>query len=285
MKKVTLFVGIALAAISCKKDPPIEPVEPMVHFKYKFDSTQVRLDNIGQPETVPAGHGAQSPVFRQMSSHYVELTPDIWTGLGAGQVLYHAPETDAGGLTAIDFSQSVRRADGEVFVSVPLSSVAPGTYNYLRVSLAYQNYDVKLSALGLALNARVASFIGYNTYISSFKIKDSTLTVNDDRLQGFWAFETIYSVASGQAPPGATTVPNPIFATSPVPQGSCIVTGQFASPLVITGNETEDITVVVSLSTNDSFEWTESDGDNIYEPLDGDSVVDMGIRGMIPYVE
>jgi hypothetical protein len=54
--------------------------------------------------------------------------------------------------------------------------------------------------------------------------------------------------------------------------------------MVITGNETDDIVVEVSLSTNDSFEWIDN-GDGIYEPEVGDVVIDMGVRGMIPTVQ
>ncbi|MFN0033330.1 MAG: hypothetical protein ACKVOR_14300, partial [Flavobacteriales bacterium] len=70
-----------------------------------------------------------------------------------------------------------------------------------------------------------------------------------------------------------------------VPAGSCVVTGEFASPLVITGSETEDIVVIISLSTNRSFEWTEVNMDGFYEPSAGEAVVDMGVRGLIPIVE
>ena len=59
-------------------------------------------------------------------------------------------------------------------------------------------------------------------------------------------------MTTGQAPAGATTVPNPIFASSPIPQGSCLVTGEFETPLVINGDETEDIVVVLSVSTKRS---------------------------------
>jgi hypothetical protein len=64
-----------------------------------------------------------------------------------------------------------------------------------------------------------------------------------------------------------------------------VVTGAFLTPLIITGTETEDVVVTVSLSTNKSFEWTELDGDNKFEPVNGETVVDMGIRGMLPIVE
>jgi hypothetical protein len=71
-----------------------------------------------------------------------------------------------------------------------------------------------------------------------------------------------------------------LFNSSPIPQGSCVVTGQFLNPLVITGNETQDIVVTVSLSTNKSFEWLENSTPGYYEPALGDVVVDMGVRGM-----
>jgi hypothetical protein len=116
-------------------------------------------------------------------------------------------------------------------------------------------------------------------------VKDSTVAVNANRDQGYWAFEGSLMGAgflrTGQAPPGATTVPNPLFASSPIPAGSCVVTGQFGTPLTITGNETSDINIEVSLSTNRSFEWRDVDGNGTFDPLNGDAVVDMGIRGML----
>jgi hypothetical protein len=221
-----------------------------------------------------------------MSAHYVELTPNQFTAIGGGDILYRAPETTAGGINAIDFSKSTFAGNNQVFLSVPIDSVVPGSYNWLRVSLAYQNYQIKYNANGQQLTGTIASFIGFNTYVNSYQIKDSTVNVNANKLQGYWGFETSVSgfgvVRTGQSQPGATTVPNPIFATSPIPAGSCLVTGQFATPLVITGNETSDITIVVSLSTNKSFEWLDSDSNGMYDPLAGDQVVDMGIRGLIP---
>jgi hypothetical protein len=270
--------------ISCKKSTS-ESAEPKINFIFKFDSTQTRLNNLGQLSAMPAGHAGQSPVFNLMSAHYLELAPTATTLLGAGQVLYRAPETNAGGETAIDFNQSSFAGNGEVFVSVPLKSLAPGSYDWLRVSLAYQNYDIKVKAAGQLLTGTVASFIGFRTFLQSYKVKDSTITVNANRKQGYWAFETsafgLGFVTSGQAPEGATTVPNPLAATSPVPPGSCVVTGKFSAPLVITGSESKDVNVIVSLSTNKSFEWKDTDLNGTYDPQ-VDTVVDMGIRGLIP---
>lgn len=281
----SLIVLVGLIS-SCRKDEVDTPVAdgPRLVFRFVFDSTQVRLDNLGNPAILPSNHGAQSPRFNKMSAHYIEMTPNQFTQIGQGAVLYHAPETSQGGSIAIDFNKSNPVGNGQTFYSMPLKDVPAGTYEWLRISLAYQNYDINfrysLNGTNYDLNGTLASFIGYNTFLNTYRIKDSTVTVNANKLQGYWAFETPYTVSQGQAPAGATTVPNPIFATSPVPQGSCLVTGSFLSPLVVTGNETSDIVVTVSLSTNNSFEWIENSTPGYFEPAAGDQVVDMGIRGM-----
>jgi hypothetical protein len=280
-----LSVAIFAAAIlfcssSCSKEHENAKSSAKIVFVFKFDSTQQRLNNIGLPDAMPSGNSGQSPLFNAMSSHYVELAPNAFTALGNGQVLYRAPEVTTGGSNAIDFSKSVLAKEGETFLSVPLDEINPATYQYLRVSLAYQNYGIKFNVLGQDVTGTVASFIGFNTYISNYKIKDSTVAVNANKLQGYWGLETTYGVFSGDAP--ATTVPNPIASTSPIPAGSCVVTGAFTTPLTITGKETKDIKVTVSLSVNKSFEWKDHNLNGIFEPLDGDSVVNMGIRGLIP---
>lgn len=293
MKNTLVIILIAsIVFSSCKKDKDQPtPKEPMLVFRFKFDPTQQRLDNFGNPSTVPSNHGAQSPSFNKMSAHYIELAPGEFTPLGSGAVVFHHDETNAGGAHAIDFSKSVLAGNNQTFFSIPLKNVAAGNYQYLRVSLAYQNYDIQMRVAGSDITGTLASFIGYNTYISSFKIKDSTIVLNANRRQGYWAFE-IHDfgfplpqyVSSGLAPEGATTVPNPLSGTSPIPAGSCVVTGAFASPLAITGSETDDIIITVSLSTNNSFEWVENSTAGFFEPADGDTVVDMGIRGLIPLV-
>ncbi len=294
-KSFVLPAIILFAISSCKKSSTeVVYTGPKINFVFKFDSTQVRLNALGQPVTLPANHGAQSPVFNKMSAHYLEMTKDQFTGIGAGAVLYRAAETTIGGANAIDFNQSNFAGQGQTFLSVPIKSFAAGTYNWLRISLAYQNYDIKYRSSGVAYSGTIASFIGFRTYLKNYTIKQTAVPVNANKDQGYWGFETFIPgfgnyVTTGQAPPGATTVPNPIFATSPVPQGSCLVTGQFLIPLVVTGNETSDITIIVSLSTNKSFEWEEvSGGASTFDldavtPANSDRVIDMGIRGLIPY--
>src|SRR5688572_2638018 len=150
MKKyISMFLLLSVVLISfnsCKddeSDPTPSAPAPKLVFKFVFDSTQVRLDNIGNPEALPANHGGQSPKFNKMSAHYIELAPNAYTLLGDGAVVYHNDETNSGGATAIDFSKSNPVGNSETFFSIPISDVTPGTFEWLRVSLAYQNYEVK----------------------------------------------------------------------------------------------------------------------------------------------
>jgi len=331
MKNSTLFslsvIGLITCSTifsSCKKDkdeeptptPPVVPFTacspdtvfnagtstgPKLVFKFKFDSTQVRLDNFGNPSTVGAGNAALSPRFNFMSQHYIELAGDL-DALGAGNVLYMGTQTTAGGATAIDYCASTMTRENVVFFSKPLSQITPGSYKWLRVSLAYQNYDITYKSQYIPGNnlgtGTLASFIGFKTYITGYKLNGNSYQPSSgtggvgNHVQGYWAFLTNVLgqnyFTDGQAPAGATTVPNPLFASSPIPAGSCVVTGQFVNnsmtnePLVITGSETQDIVITVSLSTNKSFEWHEVVADGYYQPEVGEYVVDMGIRGLIP---
>ncbi len=331
MKQIKFFsilaiaTGIIVTINSCKKPQEDNPATtattttgacapassftpgagPNLVFKFVFDTNQVRLNNLGQPDTIVSGNAAQTPMNFSISQHYIELANDM-DQVGQGQVLYVGPTTTAGGgSAAIDYCASTVTSDGVVFFAKKLSTIAPGSYKWLRISLAQQNYNIIYKAAVLpttnhTAQGTVASFIGYKTYIQGYKINgrdyapSGTAGGPGNHLQGYWGFETgvlgVYYFADGQAPAGATTVPNPNFANSPIPAGSCLVTGQFVhdttmanSPLVITGSETQDIVITVSLSINKSFEWTEAGTpDGIYQPEIGDVVKDMGIRGMIP---
>jgi hypothetical protein len=286
MRKLAVIV-LALGLLSgCGEDTS----EAQLIFKFKMDPTQIRLNNIGEPATVPVGHAAQSPDFNTISAHYIELAPSALTPLGAGEILYKNAETNAGGANAIDFSKAIIVAEDEIFISIPISAIEAGDYKWLRVSLAYQNFNIVLDAEISGTNfenvsATAASFVGFNTYIKKHTVKNETITVNGNKSQGYVGVETLWTLDEFQSPPNATTVPNPIFNTSPIPAGSCVVTGEFETPLTITGEETEDITIIMSLSTNNSFEWEDNNGNGKYEPLLGELVVDMGLRGLIPIIE
>ena len=317
---IPFLLVMVMAACTKPNNNSNNATGPRLRFVLKLDSTQARLDAIGNPSTIPSNHRAQSPRFNSFGAHYIELSANDLTGVGAGTVLYvtHTVPTvpvTVGTSTftnAIDFDSLNLKNSGEEIFSIPLSQVKAGSYKWFRMSVAYQNYDVNyVIKAGTTVNTytfpsdyfgagTLASFVGFQTYINSYMLKTQSVPVYAPKMQGYWGFESpfVYGGASytttptqGQAPAGVTTVVNPIFATSPIPQGSCLVTGQFknksltAQNLTITGTETADITVVVSMSTNNSFEWLEMSGDNYYCPLNGDVVTDMGLRGLIPIIQ
>ncbi len=304
MKKYILLFISVLALFSCKKDNnPTASSSSKMAFQFQFDATQVRLNNIGNPAVLPIGNAAQTPDFKQLSVHYIELAQDKFTLLGKGAIVYKATEVTKNGESAVDFDKAAVSGQNQVFASISLKDVAPGTYEWVRASVTYQNYDIKFNINGLPTigdlknqSGTIASFVGFNTYLTKIKPKTKELNVNLAKKQGFWAFETNFAapydsyndIYSGDAPAGATTVVNPLAATSPVPAGSCVVTGKFLTPLVVTGKETKDITVTLSFSVNKSLEWKDS---NANGQLDwyadqtknkNEAIVDMGLRGLIP---
>jgi hypothetical protein len=299
MRRLLFLTFTTLITFSCTKKNELNDENQLI-FKFQFDPNQARLNNLGQSATIPQGHATQTPTFNEMSVHYIELAPNENTLLGKGAIVYKSVETNAGGTTAIDFNRSEKAGNNDEFVRVSVKGIPPGTYNWVRASVAYQNYDIRFNLMDLPVignlpkqTGRVISFIGYNTYLKEVTPRTKLLTINGNRMQGFWAFETNLStpyeeynkVYFGQAPSGSTTVVNPLFNTSPVPAGSCVITGKLAEPLIITGAEQGDITVLLSFSINNSLEWID---DNDNHELDfygnpakpNEKIVDMGIRGL-----
>jgi len=279
--------------------------------KIAYDSDQERLNNLGNTASIQQGRGTQNPDFRHLSVHFIELVPDEFTPYKSGQSIFvgqELPSTNSnnfGFTTAIDFNNAQvddAQDDDDLFVNIPLSNLQPGTYRHARVSVSYQNYDVKFNinevpVIGDLNNqtGTIASFLGYNTYLEKVDVNQMNVSVNDFKLQGFWAFETKLTspyesydqVFSGQAPEDATTVVNP-FPNSPIPPGSCVISGSFFEPLVITGDENEDIELTFSFSSNQSFEWEDKNGNQEWDLHATDfsknePVVDMGLRGLKIY--
>ena len=84
--------------VSCSEsNDPAPTANPNLVIKLNFDANQPRLDNLGQPATIPAGNAAQTPVIQQMSANYIELAPNMFTQIGEGEIIYSGPETSAGG--------------------------------------------------------------------------------------------------------------------------------------------------------------------------------------------
>lgn len=308
MQKYFLFLlAFTLFSAGCKKDGNNKNNSTAkIKFKFKFDPNQERLNNLGQPSTIPSGHAAQTPDFRGLSAHFIELVKDEFVAVQAGEMVYKGTETTTGGNKAINFDEAIVSDENIVFLEVPIKDINPGTYEHIRVSVTYQQLDIKYDVTnipglsGTTLSdesGRMDVFVGYNTYITNVKPIEKTQTVNANKLQGFWAFETdlkspynnYNTLSSGQSPAGATTVVNPFASTAPIAEGSCLVSGSFDKTLNITGDETEDIEVTLSFSIKNSVEWKDNNGNgkmdvdvgnNSVEPM-----VDMGLRGLKAFIK
>lgn len=319
MKQSLLLLLLTLLIASCTEDEPTtSTTDAKMNFQFKFDETQERLDGSGEPVEIPAGHAAQHPDFNSMSGFYIELVPTKFTQIGDGAVIYEAPKQAAQSGSqfeeAVIFDEAIVNDENETFLALDVKNIPPGTYEYLRISVTYQNADIRFNMKNLPAPfpndldnqlGTLAGFIGFNTYISDFQIKNKSVEVNEDKVQGFWGFEVQLDepyqsyylqyanpsgVTTGQSPNGATTVVNILeqFGVT-LPQGSCIVTGELNEPLIITGNEAEDIDVTLSFSVNNSFEWIDDNGNGEWDwdiqAGTVEQVVDMGLRGLKVFVD
>lgn len=311
MKNALLLLSILVIVSSCDSSETPE-TEAQMHFQFKFDPTQERLNGIGEPSTIPPENAAQSPDFNSMSGYFIELVPNKFTQIRDGAVIYEA-KTQASNHPdfgeAVIFDEAIVSDENLVFKSISIKDIPAGTYEYLRISVTYQNTDIRFNMKNLPAPfpanldnqlGTFAGFIGFNTHLTDFTVKHKTIAVNADKTQGFWAFEPQLDepyqgyyiqyanpegVASGQSPAGSTTVVNPLAAFGvTLPFGSCIVTGKLDEPLTITGTETKDIKVTLSFSTNKSFEWVDDNGNGEWDfdiqAGTVEKIVDMGLRGL-----
>jgi hypothetical protein len=295
MRVIIFILFGSLLLTSCGRKEEI--ANPMLRIKIKTDADLERLDSKGLPATVKTGNAAQTPLVKNLSPGYIEFFQDAKTPVGKGFIAYQAEQTRAGGEAAFDFSKCKVIRDGELFIEVPLKEMAKGTYQWVRTSMAYQNADlifnlINVPNLGELQDERgtISAFTGFNTFITKHKIRDKEESINANKKFGYWAFETVLdrgfaqhnTVKNGQAV-GTSSV-NPNFSIAPVPISSGILTGSFATPLTITGSELQDITVTLSLSTNQSFEWVDTHKNGQWD-LDvqnfiAEPVIDAGFRNL-----
>lgn len=306
MKQYIYILSIVLLAFSCSTDDAPSPSShPMLHITFVMDTSVARLDNLGNPVSIPNTNAAQHPDFEILGLHFIGLFEDQFSAYENGVTVFSSPTTEAGGSMAIDFEKEAFLSPTNNELSFPLNEISPGSYEYFRTSIGYQKYKITYNLAGAASNnpnwpngisddidieATLASFLGFNTYIDHYTIDQQSISVNANKLQGYFGLESNGTIAGFQfnditeGDAAQTTVPNPISASSPIPAGSCVVTGQFPTALVIPETPTEDIHIQITVSINNSFEWQDDNQNGKYEPLLGEDVVDMGIRGIFPSV-
>ncbi len=205
---ILLVASVFFLTGSCTKgtDDDVSNDQVMVKFSFKFAPDQERLDGFGQAATIPAGNATSTPDFSSMSAHFIELVPTALTPYKSGAFIYKGKEVSAnnpnpyGFTTAIDFDNAIVAKEEESFLEIPIQDITPGTYEHIRVSVSYQNYNVKYNLMNIPVigalhneTGTIASFVGYNSHINTLEISNQEVAVNDTKLQGFWAFETQFS--------------------------------------------------------------------------------------------
>ena len=89
-KKFSLLAFALLALVlSCGEDNDDSQSgldEPNLIIKLNFDAIQPRLDNLGQPATIPNGNATQTPLVQRMSANYIEFAPTATTLLVSNTV-------------------------------------------------------------------------------------------------------------------------------------------------------------------------------------------------------
>jgi len=264
-------------------------------FRVKFDSLQLRLNDQGQVSTPSSGIGAQSPSICGISINYIELMPDAATPPGAGVLLYKTSETNCGGNKATNFCKGVVVKENEVLYAVDLSLVPPGSYQWLRISIAYQ--EMKIQSRTVSTGNTPATFIGFagdQSYLSKLKIENSVVTPtlggSGNKSRGYWMFyqELFHTTVQLDGQCQKTTVVNSNPQATNTNSLSFIY-GEFMNSnnssieaLSISGTEVTDREITLHISSNKSFEWKELTNDGIFQPDIGEVVLDFGFRGLIP---
>lgn len=301
MRIVFLFSVLSSVMLFSCEDKQIMQHEPyQLIVKFRMDDQADRQDNLGNIAEIPAGNAAQSPDFQEMGIHFLGIYPDKFTPYDNGVTLLSSPTTEKGGIKAIDFENEFMFDEVNNSFQINLSDLEPGIYEYLRSSIAFQKYEIDFNLKGAQLpegidddidaKGLVASFLGYNTYIENYNLNQTLVEVQENKAQGYFGMEASATISGFdfkeifETTAPQTTVPNPINDSSPVPAGSCVVTGKFPEALIIPDVPSKDIEIEVVISTNKSFEWIDSNGNGVYEPLLNEKVVDMGTRGFYPVV-
>jgi hypothetical protein len=278
---------------SCNDDGGGSLFDPFLRLRVNFDTQGERFDANGELAEVPEGRAAYTPEMRELRISSIELVPDENTPVGQGVMLYEAATRVVFGEEITELDQTISTAGGIVANRFNFQDIPAGTYPYVRVGLAsakYQlNYDlhyhvkdstdtdsippdftvpVELTQLSGGM-AVLYSDAWVNT-LTPFNI---TLDINQQKRQGYYAFETSFTssfelgnnVYVDSLFNTIPTLPNPISATAPTPESSGIITGVFDTPLEVTGQESEDVLVDLTFSTNQAFEWVDPNNDGRWD--------------------
>ena len=269
---LTVVLLSVATLFSCNKD-----VKEFVsqYFQSEADPDGIRLDRDGNASTIASGDiGITPDSISNIGIHYMELVPDAGTAYKNGIIIYRSAETFEGGEIAIDFDSLLFVAPGTAIFNANLRKIPPGTYSYIRASVACISYDMQIDLDDIPgvdeandVPSTFYSFLGYRTYIRIIQGDSLTQEVNANRALGFWLLETKHpgsawnKIFQSQVNSNQVTVVNELSGTAPIPNTTGVITGRFEEPLVITGEEPDDLYITLTFSVNDVLEVEDSNGD------------------------
>ena len=264
-----LFMCIGTISIcSCKKKNEEMPAHRYgygaeITYNIFIDSTQERLDSNANPVGTPAGHGSLSPRY-----NYLQV----------GQIFLFDSTSPGNGWSTLN-SLNITGSNGTITVGSHYNGSAI-TFNCLRINFDFQNYEFDCAIDGNYLSVNMLSFLGSSWMQNPLFIRDSVVSHDTVESQGSWYLE-IDSVGMGVVLHGLTstlTAPNVLQNTSPLQYGGYSLTCPINPPLTFSGDQTH--TLNVSISSNHCFEWIEHSNPGSFDPLNGDTVFDVGLRGV-----
>ena len=233
-----------------------------ITYNILIDSTQVRLDSNANPSIIPPGHGSLSPSFNFLQVNGLSL-------LNA---------SDSSDVSTVYPSKEIHGSSGTFEGSFHYNG-GPMTFNFLRIYFSFQNFEVQCLTGGNLMNVNVLSFmsLGYYPY-TSFVIHDS-IVPHPIQNRGEWFME-IDSTGFGVVLHGQTSmITEPDFLNENYygQVQDYALTCPINPPITFTGDQHH--TLSISISSNKCFEWIEHSTPGIFEPLDGDTIYDFGLRG------
>ncbi len=283
---ISRFIIIYFALlISCRTEneddsrpEPVFPPSAELTITIKFDPLQDRLDSFGVPNPIPIGHEALSPNINGMKIGFIELLSDSIIPYNDGlkllqsNIVYNA--SDTGYKCCSDLIPN-----NFIYETSISSTLIPDTFKYIRIYFVYENLDISYKFNNNIYAGSVAAFLAPKALTFNYQISDSAFNSYSLKTNGQWYFEVdtpgFGTILSGDA---LTTQPNILYNSNPVPSGGCIVTCPITPFLFL--DKPDSISITISISTNKSFEWIEHSDPAFFEPFDGDTIVDVGIRGI-----
>lgn len=284
----------ALVFLGCKKE-----ANPQIQVIWQQDPFQERLDNEGRLSPVSSSNLSLSPKLNTIAVEHIELLPSDPTRLFSGATLYSANNKQTVNDTTVSLEKLVFTPQSTPLSTSPLKSLQGKTFQWVCVWLAYQSFDVRFNLNNVPNIGTITdesgtfnAFLGANTFISRHKVITKEDIVNDYRPQGYWLFETNLRAAfttyntfyRGQLPPRSVTAVNPLSATLATPRNSSIFIARLDKPITITGEEKNDVTITLTFSTNQSFEWRDNNRNGRWDidvqNIQNEPVINFGLRGM-----